>query len=478
MRTSCALVAALCLIGFPTVGMGQAPDAASPATPAPPQPSTAEAASAPQTPPIQCQVDLDSCKKHQALDEQSRQDLVKQLNILQEKLTYAEAANKELKLSLSRRDGAFHASLASSFDLVQRDWLSDRAAVFTFRLNRGSMLRVRLLDLPQRTVVHETNLDYGSTHHVQFSPLFADHSYEVEAVVLDWSGEPTSTIAKASGYPTSLSFRTAPALPVPALTVLPPVVTYNGVVLSFSSTSDLLLRVHCKELSSVSSLTTPCGDQGGSFGHDEAFKPTGGVPLASSAGLFKVAFPLKPATEYQIEWEAITQVTGESLPAPSPGFPKFTTPASPAPFDFANGFALTISPKNVEVSWSATLEPADARVELELGGESRQLTGAKKIEGTKVTVEVPTAGLQAMLPSGAQKREPLRIKAVMTSKDHQEKVASFAVAIEIPASASSKVSPDQREAVDDVRNVATKGKGKVTWDEIAKLGLPLLLNFI
>jgi hypothetical protein len=393
---------------------------------------------------------------------------------LKKLLDKAKEENSNLRAILARREGTLRASLADNFERVTREWVSDQAVVLTLKLNKGSGLRVKLYDKANRASYQIITRDYGVTHTVRFKELQPDHDYEAEAVVLDWGGNETNIRANAEKYPSSLNIHTEAAADVPSLQVTSDPPTYNSTVYHFRSTSPLLIRVHCRKLNPKTLAQTDCGNEGVPLGEDDLYRQTGGVSVTPNVDV-PVAFSLEPNSEYTVTWEARTQANGTVLPKPPNDFPRFKTPEEPPKFDFSDGFTITISPAIVTLEWSATLPPDTASGDLEVNNNVRQITNATKISGNKVQVEIPTAVLEALLPAVTAKREPLRLRANMT-RGGITKTASFSVSLALSAT-QEVLSSKQKEAVQQLGDIAKKGKGKIKWEELAKVGLPLLLSF-
>jgi hypothetical protein len=415
-----------------------------------------------------CQTDLQGCQTQLS-------QAIAASKAAQATVTRLQEENTKLNAVLAQRDADIHNSLPDVIELVKLEWLSYQSVVVTFGLNRGGGMQVRLLDPGQgRTAVQTITKGYALSHTIKFSSLLPDHDYEVDATVLDWSGRATKIIATPAMYPSSLKFHSHTLEIASAMEARYDPPTDKRVVFHFSSTGPLLLQVSCNKFQKGTTAQSPCGSQGAPFQYDFASRITGGISVPPGADT-QVVFELEPATEYAFHWEARTAQEGSALPDPPSGFPRFTTPPAPEPFDFKDTFSITLTGATVEVSWSATVAPTAAHVELELLQGSSVLTVPEKIAGSQITISVPIASIQSKLPTGTQKQEPLKLKAVM-SRGAEEKSASFAIAIKIPTAAS--VTGDQHDAVENIRNAAASNSGKVRWADVARIGLPLLLNFL
>jgi len=208
---------------------------------------------------------------------------------------------------------------------------------------------------------------------------------------------------------------------------------------------------------------------------DKFGNPIGGRLLTT--GIPNVAECLAEAGKnYAMEWEAVSVESGRSVSTPEKGFQKFKTPAPPPVFAFADPFSITVSPAYFKIKWKSTIRPRTAEVVLLLNdGGSLKLTNTDaKIDdnAVEVTLEVPEL-LQKREQKDPDLRSPLRFAAKM-ERDGKEEERRF----ELNYALDKKgLSGAQKDAVTQLSSMASKKHGKLTWEEMVQLGLPVIMSF-
>ncbi len=413
--------------------------------------------------------------------QQERESLQAQLREIRQRLAQTRQQSEALgnQLDALRQEG--YGILPSNFSAARLTWLTDSTAVIEATLNRGGIVMARLYSLAgggRSPQLDSKTSDYAVTHRFSFTDLSPRSDYEVELIVLNFANKETNVRANATTHPSDLRFHTHDTPSAPIVTaVTTPAADHIDVVLSASE--DVYLRVACMKHYRDRVTPAEVGVEGSDLARDEYGPPRGGVRLAKNETR-RLTFITEPATEYSIQWSGYAEETGREVPKPLNDFQKFFTPSLPIPLQFRGGFGFVVTPTKVELRWQATRKPAAARVELRISETEYQVVSALKqsISDDAITISVGANALaQLEQETDKGKQRSLQLRAIMEDENQKPITADFEIGVRLDPQEKG-LSPEQKSGVTKVLEVATQGKGKVDWREIAKTGLPLLMSFL
>lgn len=412
---------------------------------------------------------------------QDRESLQTQLRDLRQRLAQARQQSESLgnQLEALRQEG--YGILPSNFSAAELKWLTDTTAVVEATLNRGGIVMAKLYSLAgggRSPQLQSQVSDYQSTHRFRFPDLSPTGDYEVELVVLNLANKETNVRANATTHPSDLRFRMHSTPSAPTVTATTAIAA-DHVDVTLTASEDVHLRVVCMKHLPDRATPVEAGVEGGDLLQDEYGPPRGGVRLTKGEAR-RLTFKTDPATEYSIQWTGYAAATGREVPKPLSDFQKFATLALPIPLDFRGGFGFILTPTKVELRWQATRKPTAARVEMKINEIEYRVVNAleQSIAEDAITVSLGASALaQVEQQADQDKQKSLQLRAVMEDENQNKITADFEIAVRLDPQEEG-LSPQQKAGVTKVLEVATQGKGKIDWREIAKTGVPLILSFL
>lgn len=358
---------------------------------------------------------------------------------------------------------------------------TDNSIYASFELNKAGLLKVEVYDGINRNPVDEITCSYNDSPIAVFRNLTREKAYYLRSVVVNENGNEKKNTILDYKVEKKLNVKTKPTLPnanimwnatkiklfgdhaeVPLLVtngqpvaigyILKKVVDNNGL--------DVEELIEKKELKS---------DNLGAYS-DLQINPS--IKLKN----------LEPNTKYKIEVVAANEFGKETeLPL------TITTTSIKPELQFVNGIEINYNVLKTIISWKTNSKPKEARVVVKNEDGTATFSIKANYSGvdSSCKAELNYADFLQMnsFKSGTGKL-PI-ILAEMDGGDQAIKQMAFRISFSVPNPSDVKVSNLDKsnkneltnaiQLLNDAKNHTNK---KIKWNEIAKVGLPLVLNFL
>jgi len=187
---------------------------------------------------------------------------------------------------------------------------------------------------------------------------------------------------------------------------------------------------------------------------------------------------IEPNAFYQVQFEGLVEASGKKLEP-------IINDAYPAPVAFGfdeRAFKFSFTPEKLTVTWGATLLPQKAILALLVDETSKERTNLVKdivpSEPT-ITLSLSTKDLLRRRIEDRKIDEPMTFEISM-ERDGEEK-AKRLFQVSYLVDGAGGLTQEQKDTLQNALETFVDGgvpKGKITWQEVFKLGLPVLMSFL
>lgn len=212
---------------------------------------------------------------------------------------------------------------------------------------------------------------------------------------------------------------------------------------------------------------------------EQVYVPTSGILIQKDETKeFACPGEIEPDAFYQVQFEGLVEASGQILEPVS-------NDAYPAPVAFAfddREFGLSFNPEKLTVTWGATLQPKKATLALlvdETGKERTNLVSSTEPPGKTIRLSLPTKDLLKKRIEDKKIDEPLTFEISMEREGEKPITRLFRVnyLVDGTGGLTQKQKDSLQEALESFSNNQVP-KGKITWQEVFKLGLPVVMSFL
>jgi hypothetical protein len=212
---------------------------------------------------------------------------------------------------------------------------------------------------------------------------------------------------------------------------------------------------------------------------EQDYVPTSGILIQQGESKsLECPEEIEPNALYQVQFEGLVEASGRKLePVNNDAYP------APVAFDFdEQGFGLSFNPEKLTVTWGATLPPTKATLALLVDEASKKRTDlVNTIEpnGKAISLTLPTEDLLKRRIKDKKIDEPLTFQISM-ERDGEEPITRL-FRVNYLVDGSGGLTKQQKDTLQKALESFANNKppaGKITWQEVFRLGLPVVMSLL
>jgi hypothetical protein len=351
-------------------------------------------------------------------------------------------------------------------------FVSDTEATLSFKTDKLARVKFTVRG-GYFSFVPDPDPDFLIVHTLTLKTLPPDTEMTVTAVVLNPNDGSESQVTLKPAF----MFKTLKTLNTPVLLNVKAIPADRNITVKFNTQSPGAITLVCREVSDTSTGQLGKSTSDGSPDLED--------PIPAGDGQLECD-NLKPSTAYVVE---LNMTAIDSRRAATPFTTQISTTTAPTVFDFVRPLAIEMSPMTLKVSWSASVAPSEASLEVKVS-DAVSVVAAADRKGTGVSVALSLAQwstvLSALNPPAGQTNGAAKVDAKPVIRAHmkqgssQEIVREVQVTFTLPSKqevASSSLSADAKKQLSDVLDSVKQGK-KVDWHALLESGLSMLIKVI
>lgn len=384
------------------------------------------------------------------------------IDSMQEKLTAKDAEISRLKKIVDELDKT----------KINMAWIVDKkildtTAAFFFKTNGYGKVAVQV-NGNGYDEIRESN---DSEHLVSFSGLKEESNYSIKFYSISPSGRRIKINSDESGFVTQKG--SVSEKPLVTIQDEAKNIAHDSIVIGIHSDEKIQVEIYCMKRVPGLASPTPCPKYG-EIKQTKVGRHLDGIRTYQGRSDLNIS-GLEPDAEYEFSGKAVND---NGIFSTLTFTKTYRTRPAPSVVDFNGPVKFEIRPDSTIVSWKWTSEPSSSKViMLSDGGvvNSLDFKIVNDSENKSTTATIPMARVMDLIGEGGKNPPVIRVQMERNGQD--KVIREFSFGIVIPK-AKPEMSRAQKTAIESATEVFVKKRGKLNWETISQIGLPILFSFL